>query len=170
MLSSDLESWKNFAHARNRAFTQLAADNQYAHLGLALIGILAQVNAAVTPLSSAQVDDNGIPVVQEETIPPTPMSKTEAHGVADVADLGVSVSREELRRQVIVPEPRVRSTLASADPEENPIHQVHEDLRKRKKRKDEFDDLFDSLQAKDTKKKKKRKKKDEFDDMFSSLV
>jgi len=40
----------------------------------------------------------------------------------------------------------------------------------KKQKRDEFDDLFSSLEPKSSSKKKKRKKKDEFDDLFSSLL
>lgn len=103
------------------------------------------------------------------------------------ADLGVAVSRTELVN---------RKRLAAEDdpstaPERNNAKQKGEDTEedaqktgtsdgaevkeksRKKKRRDEFDDIFGSLETEESskkKKKKKSKKRDEFDDIFGSLI
>ncbi|KAB5558378.1 hypothetical protein GE09DRAFT_1221496 [Coniochaeta sp. 2T2.1] len=168
------------------AFTQLAADNQYAHLGLGLVGVLAQVNAAVEMLVPPEETDGDAAVTAAgKTV--TGKGITDA---TDVPDMGVAISRGEIgqrgsSKQVETqrskpaveshysPKPgktkgesvsseKQRSTTTSGTVKEAP---------KRLKNRDEFDSLFDLLETKPAKKKKKRKTDgDEFDNLFSSLV
>ncbi len=80
---------------RTRAFTQLAADNQYAHLGLALLGALAQVHAAVAPLVPAPSEEEG-----GGGLSSTRGAVAGLGGdVQEGADLGVAVSRSERSTQ-----------------------------------------------------------------------
>jgi ribonuclease MRP protein subunit RMP1 len=172
-------------HCILRAFTQLAADNQYAHLGLALIGVLAQVNAAIAPLVSPPVQESvGAITAEQVTTPPVgPRGDPEDAG----ADFGVAVSRTELvtrKRLAAEDDPpaepeRNNAKQKGEDPEEDAQKtgtsdgvEVKEKSRK-KKRRDEFDDIFGSLETEESskkKKKKKSKKRDEFDDIFGSLL
>ena len=173
-----------------RAFTQLAADNQYAHLGLALLGVLAQVHAAVAPLVpalSGEGEEGGDGLLPSATTGPVVAGPD--RDVQGGADLGIAVSRSEVERQPSKaarrPEvkqglehrgPEPSETLAEDEPLQErvtvPSSKPEEKPKKSKKSRDEFDSLFDSLEANKPpkKKKKKQKKGDEFDDLFSSLV
>ncbi|OIW33853.1 hypothetical protein CONLIGDRAFT_198192 [Coniochaeta ligniaria NRRL 30616] len=158
------------------AFTQLSADNQYAHLGLALVGVLAQVNAAITPLVpglSDEADGDVLPLKQTKDAQEAP-------------DLGVAISRSEIEQRVLTqaeqPNPKravedLSAKSSETDGRETSLEEGKSTSRKvggkagkSKKSRDEFDSLFDSLETKKPSKKKKRKKGDEFDDLFSSLV
>lgn len=164
----------------SRAFTQLAADNQYAHLGLALLGVLAQVNAAITPILPPPLEGIDDTTVGETSQPP--IAQKEEVGET-VADMGVAVSRTAIVKKGSAPE---KTRLVPMSPKRKVKHEeddadepavlnspeVKEKPRK-KKRRDEFDDIFGSLETEETakkKKKKKTKKRDEFDDIFGSLI
>ncbi|KAK5997415.1 hypothetical protein PT974_02771 [Cladobotryum mycophilum] len=74
------------------AFTQLAADNQYAPLGLLLLTILARIHAVLTEL----LPDNPatLPLLSK---PQALAAKAESSNEAtSVLDRGVTVSREEV--------------------------------------------------------------------------
>lgn len=68
----------------NRAFSQLAADNQHAPLGLLLLAILARIHTALSPLLSS---DNPITKPQPKT--------NRSNDVAN-QDKGVAIARQEL--------------------------------------------------------------------------
>ncbi|KAK4242430.1 ribonuclease MRP protein subunit rmp1 [Achaetomium macrosporum] len=97
------------------AFTQLSADRQFAHLGLMLLGVLAQVDKAVAPLAPEMAAE----ATEEERA--ALLSKAQASGRAsetapdrgttdaDTAthmdmemdvDMGVAVSREEIMASI----------------------------------------------------------------------
>lgn len=85
---------------RHRAFTQLTADRQFAQLGLVLIGVLAQVEAAIGSLLPPVEAERQL---EETTVPGQTEGGAGAHddmavvvGAADF-DLGVAVSRDDLR-------------------------------------------------------------------------
>ncbi|KAB5570338.1 hypothetical protein GE09DRAFT_704328 [Coniochaeta sp. 2T2.1] len=169
------------------AFTQLAADNQYAHLGLALVGVLAQVNAAIELLVPPEEtdSDDAVPAAGK-TVP-----GNGTIDATDVTDMGVAISREEIGQRgssnpVETPrgKPAVEShycpkaskakggkVLSEKQGSTTTSGEVKEAPKKSKKSRDEFDS-FDSLETKPAKKKKKKRKKDgdEFDNLFSSLV
>lgn len=107
---------------------------------------------------------------------------------AEPADIGIAVSRAELARGLDAerPSPGVDRDL---EEEEGGPASSKSDARRgegrrqettglgvdkkppkaKKQKRDEFDDLFGSLEPKSSSK-KRRKKKDEFDDLFSSLL
>jgi hypothetical protein len=100
-------------------------------------------------------------------------------------DIGVAVSRSEVasgERPAIQEAWRAETDVArrkSHKPNEGSRKAVGSEAtdatekpRMKKKRRDEFDDIFDSLETEEPtkKKKKKTKKRDEFDDIFSSLM
>ena len=62
------------------AFSQLAGDNQYAHLGLVLLGVLSTVRGACSLL-----------ICEEDSV----KGETLTHAPAGDVDVGVAVSREE---------------------------------------------------------------------------
>ncbi|PON21698.1 hypothetical protein TGAM01_v209436 [Trichoderma gamsii] len=68
---------------QHRAFSQLAADNQHAPLGLLLLAILARIHTALSPLSN----DSSIPNPQPKT--------NRANDLAN-QDKGVAIARQEL--------------------------------------------------------------------------
>ncbi|KAK4106722.1 hypothetical protein N658DRAFT_520207 [Parathielavia hyrcaniae] len=89
------------------AFTQLSADRQFAHLGLMLLGVLAQVDKVIAPFAPPQRE-----TVDEET-------REQAAAAAEVAagkdsavgadddtmmetdtDMGVAVSRDEIMASI----------------------------------------------------------------------
>ena len=136
------------------AFSQLVADNQYAALGLMLVGTLARVGKVIAPLRG-ETD-------QEEVVHGKGPDYPE---VKDMLDFGEVVKREEIldeegshvkqlddeRGEDIVglqrPEKKIRSNL---------MEKAKESL------------LKDSTTTK--RPKKKRKKGDAFDDLFAGLV
>lgn len=157
----------------------MAADNQYAHLGLALVGVLAQVNAAVeqlVPVKSEEDHGSLLPLAEKADAEPS-------KDVEGVADLGVAVSRSAIEgqsasvsvdRKVSAKPKNVKQSVDELDP--GPSETVIEERsskvkpKKSKKSRDEFDSLFDTLEPKKPAKKKRWKKGDEFDNLFSSLV
>ena len=214
-----------------RAFTQLAADRQFAHLGLMLLGVLAQVDQAVAPFAPGLPDDMAV-VEMADTAPAVVVvvvdEDTEMEPAA--SDVGVAVSRDEIMasierdptarrttsstpaqpqqplpsRSTSLPTRRVRELVtaqtrggvktepASKQPSLTPSLPPAKPLKK-KKRGDEFDDIFGSLDtsvkpakpaiSKDpssagmanSEKPKKKKARtgpaegDEFDSIFGSL-
>lgn len=101
-------------------------------------------------------------------------------------DIGVAVSRSEVagrdrpaiekaskveadvaKRKSNNPDQGIREEVSSKDPD------ATEKPQRKKKRRDEFDDIFDLLDTEESTKKKKKKrtkKRDEFDDIFGSLI
>jgi ribonuclease MRP protein subunit RMP1 len=143
--------------------------------------VLAQVNAAISPLVQALSGegDGDFPASTGKKV--TESSKD----VQEVADLGVAISRSEIEQHVsgLGDKPKVRQSVKDRSPKprelkaediseegSSAVRKLEEKPRKSKKSRDEFDSLFDSLEAKKPAKKKKRKKGDEFDSLFSSLV
>ncbi|KAK4455961.1 hypothetical protein QBC34DRAFT_432258 [Podospora aff. communis PSN243] len=149
-------------------FTQLTADNQFAHMGLMLLGVLAQVDKAVSVFA---------PVAESEK--ETAGEEAEA-GVTEeisIPDVGIPVSREDVAMSL--PVERQEDASFAQRPREKPRETVEmssaKDMDRPKiktKKKasggDEFDDIFWALE-KPSKRPKKRKKGDKFDDIFSGL-
>lgn len=175
------------ANKTGSAFTQLAADNQYAQLGLALLGVLAQIDQAASPLAARET-------TVAATGPEAGDSVEVARGAAgqavprvpEAADLGTAVSRADVARELDAGRPSGAdgdlgvAVLQRASDElrrgEDGRHDTAGQGRNKgpaksgKQKLDEFDELFGSLQPKSSSKRTKRKKRDEFDDMFSSLL
>ncbi|KAG8165497.1 hypothetical protein KVR01_004049 [Diaporthe batatas] len=91
------------------AFTQLLADRQFAQLGLMLIGVLAQVEAAVAPFVRPAEPEEGVD--ETDAAGPAPVQQVRVAGIAAKGggvpppvvrgveqedDLGVAISRDEL--------------------------------------------------------------------------
>lgn len=161
------------------AFTQLAADLQFAALGLVLLGVLAQIHAALSLLLGDDQAEPGTPppaglpastpgaLLQPSTHEKKPPLGTEDAGVMvtrEEISLGQAVSRGtegKKRKSSEMPEVKQSQTRAAESGlQELPL----EDLKTVPR-------LADAQGIKDKKiKKKKRKKDDEFGDLFSSLL
>lgn len=146
-----------------RAFSQLTADRQFAHLGVFLFGVLGEVDAAVglfmgaegkqRERETASADDGGgaVPVGEEMDV----AAKEEEMGVAVVREeMGVTVARG--------------GTIIEEEREEK----VNVVKKKKKARGDEFDDIFGALEGKLLAKRLKREKArgDGVDDVFGVLA
>jgi len=172
----------NSDFASSRAFTQLAADNQYAALGLFLLGVLAQVKTALDMLlppaaeeeeelqavgsrgGPASVDASASGVAMGDA-PAADLEASRGSGqpIEMEEDIGVVVSRDEVDRELqgnnCTPKPvqvhgNKKKTVASTpDPVSRTKRVPGSGAGEKAKGK----------------KAKKRKKGDEFDDLFSSL-
>ncbi|KAL1877411.1 hypothetical protein Daus18300_002395 [Diaporthe australafricana] len=177
------------------AFTQLVADRQFAQLGLMLIGVLAQVEAALGPFlkpaepegepEGAAVPDPaqlsaGVATRPDASVAP----RVGAMGAQQEDDLGVAISRDELGGDED-DEITSRARHPSPPPEHPPPKEKRPEKgeargKKRSRADDPGSSRIDkpdkparSESSRDEKKAKKKKKKkggDEFDDLFSSLV
>jgi ribonuclease MRP protein subunit RMP1 len=171
--------WESVGEIRlmrtHRAFSQLAADNQFATLGLVLLGVLAQVNTACVHLVGERAETDGLPTTPAE---PIGSSKKKGQlrasgGVAaddDTVDRGQVVSREEVARSGKLLEttegpPAKRKTKGAGD--------VPPSQKKEQQNVVPKEDKATVGKEKSAKKKKNKGKKgksgDEFDDLFSSL-
>ncbi|RTE70013.1 hypothetical protein BHE90_015593 [Fusarium euwallaceae] len=151
------------------AFTQLAADNQHAPLGLLLLSILARINRILSDLVPA--DENTIPATSAST-KPTPTgsmlpSNTQTSTPAETdsldIDMGVAISRNEVLpiRKTITSqlEPKADSRLTEPPSKERKLKSLTKDIKKSSSK--------DS--AKDKPKKKKKKGGDALSSLFGSL-
>ncbi|KAK0623215.1 hypothetical protein B0T14DRAFT_515596 [Immersiella caudata] len=146
------------------SFTQLTADRQFAHLGLMLLGVLAQVEKAVSvyaPVESGKgMEGEAMQIYKGVSIPDVgiPISRD---------TMGLPVERSEYPLPARQPGDQPRETVEISSPKDA-------DRPKTKKKKkasegDEFDDIFGGLEKTSKRPKKKRKKGDEFDDIFNGL-
>ncbi|KAF5590241.1 ribonuclease mrp subunit rmp1 [Fusarium pseudocircinatum] len=172
-------------------FSQLAADNQHAPLGLLLLSVLARTN---TILSQLVPDHDHNPPISSSTKPiPSEPSKHKASDTrADDApnagvDMGVAISREELlsTQKKMKPGPTADSRSKDLKLKEYETKTTHTDTkkipsksdtidkpRKKTKNSDELSNLFGSLSSKNgtaDKPKRKKKKGDAFSSLFDSL-
>ncbi|POS74142.1 hypothetical protein DHEL01_v207461 [Diaporthe helianthi] len=182
------------------AFTQLLADRQFAQLGLMLIGVLAQVEAAVAPFVRPVESEGGDGI---NAAGPVPAHQVKGAGIVAAKsgvvpqvedarqkdDLGVAISRDELGDD---DDERVEDAGVLRPRHSSPPPSKHAPIREKKpekgeskgKKRSRAEDAGSSRTAKpgnptrpdslkQEKKAKKKKKKnggDEFDDLFSSLV
>ncbi|KAF5619401.1 ribonuclease mrp subunit rmp1 [Fusarium tjaetaba] len=170
-------------------FSQLAADNQHAPLGLLLLSVLARTN---TILSQLVPDHDHDPPISSSAKPmPSEPSKHETSDLrADDApnagvDMGVAISREELMSTQKKTKPVPDSRSKDLKLKEYETKTTHIDTkripsksdtidkpRKKTKSSDELSSLFGSLSSKNgaaNKPKKKKKKGDAFSSLFDSL-
>ncbi|TPX10805.1 uncharacterized protein E0L32_008194 [Thyridium curvatum] len=170
------------------AFTQLAADNQYAALGLLLLGVLAQIhNALSLLLGDEQAEPGTTPLPEPASSAEAAVARSAAVGPPSASqaqtqklpqgkvDMGIAISRNEpdpgkpVRREdkpgkgkssiAMDSEPQQAQTTAGQGPDPEP----------KSSQKRALGPAGDD-EKKDKKKKKKRKKGDEFGDLFSSLL
>lgn len=170
--------------AGSSAFTQVAADRQFAQLGLALIGVLAQVEAAIAPFFGTGSDTDTF----DEVDRPGVAHAVGARGDVSVAsgslapppslgdDLGVAISRDELDDEVIASKDKTDSPLPRPSSRKEEKRGTVSKPEKSKSdgrlpRKIQDTEPWRTV-LKDGKKAKKKKRKggDEFDDLFSSLL
>ncbi|EWY91701.1 hypothetical protein FOYG_08713 [Fusarium oxysporum NRRL 32931] len=172
-------------------FSQLAADNQHAPLGLLLLSVLARTN---TLLSQLVPDHDHNPPISTSTEPmPSELSK---HQTSDLktddapnagVDMGVAISRDELlsTQKKTKPVPKADSRSKDLKLKEYETKTTHTDTKKissksdtmdkpkkKTKNSDELSSLFGSLSSKNgttDKPKKKKKKGDAFSSLFDSL-
>ncbi|KAI6767870.1 hypothetical protein HG530_005879 [Fusarium avenaceum] len=145
------------------AFSQLAADNQHAPLGLLLLSILARVNTIISHL--VPTGHNHEPSASAITKPILTDSKTSIPSDSAVQeapsptiDMGVAISRDELLlSRKTVPESDTR--LKDQKPKERKSKIVHTETHTHSSRGD----------AKDRPKKKKKKGGDALSSLFGSL-
>lgn len=151
-----------------RAFSNLTADNQYATLGLMLLGCLARVRMVVRPFGKQTI-------VNEELIE---IKADESVEMVDGNDLGEVIKREDIpsQKHALVEDEsdsvEKELELRQATKKTKKIAVVGDEPSKKRKV---------TVQAEATEKKtttllaakppkKKRKKGDAFDDLFSGLV
>ena len=166
-----------------RAFTQLAADRQFAHLGLMLLGVLAQVDHAVAPFAPGLPDD----VVVVEMADAAPVvgavadQDTEMEPAA--SDMGVAVSRDEIMASIEWDPTAPRTTSSTpAQPQQRPLPPRSTSLPTRRVRELVTAQTRGGVKTEPASKQpsltpsfppakppKKKKRGDEFDDIFSSL-
>jgi len=182
--------WVGCANMLLRSFTQLTADRQFAHMGLMLLGVLAQVDNAVSPFAAAAAAAARPTASAEEMFE---LNRSEGGresllGIEArtlIPDIGTAVSREEvMMTEVGAVRPQVLEGRECASPpplhrrdqlrETTEVASPKEAERPRLKKKvkpsgDEFDDIFSGLEKPAKRPKKKRKKGDEFDDIFGGL-
>lgn len=154
----------------SRAFSQLTADRQFAHLGVFLLGVLGEVDDAVGRFvveDEGQQGGAGVSVGEEMDVVVT----GEEMGVAvGRGEMGMAVARgdvvEEERQDKVGVARKKKKASGDEFDEETTVK------RKKKARGDEFDDIFGALEGNPPAKRVKKKKKakgDEFDDIFGGL-
>lgn len=132
-----------------RKFTQLAADNQFAPLGLVLLAVLAQVHAAL----QGYLPNDEHPPPKATVIKQLPSQNTDAYD--SVLDKGTAVTRDKLTTHALPTKPLVTGgSSPGADMEEAPLG-VQKTKQKDKVRK--------------TSKKGGKKKSDALSTLFGAL-
>jgi ribonuclease MRP protein subunit RMP1 len=125
----------------NRTFSQLAADNQHAPLGLLLLGILAHVHAALSPLSPESSTSPGYPSLmmpsssapgasQRTKLMPSSLSisspapTTPATPASRMAEYGPDPSRKDYSRStdrgVVISRDELAALRSQSDAQEAP--------------------------------------------------
>ncbi|KAF4446038.1 Ribonuclease MRP protein subunit rmp1 [Fusarium austroafricanum] len=148
------------------AFSQLAADNQHAPLGLLLLSVLARIHTLLSHLVPTNHDGESSISAVTKSMPlepnrSTPLELTTAEAPAPDVDMGVAISRDELlstqKKARSIPESG--SNLKEPKPKERKSKSLHTNLHKSSPNDD----------TKDRPKKKKRKDSDAFSSLFGSL-
>ena len=167
-----------------RAFTQLAADRQFAHLGLMLLGVLAQVDQAVAPFAPGLPEDMAVVVEMADTAPvAVAVASQDTEMEPAASDMGVAVSRDEIMASIEWDPTAPRTTSSTpAQPQQRPLPPRSTSLPTRRVRElvtaqtrggvktepaSKQASLTPSLPP--AKPPKKKKRGDEFDDIFGSL-
>ncbi|KAF4992743.1 hypothetical protein FGRMN_6953 [Fusarium graminum] len=149
------------------AFSQLAADNQHAPLGLLLLSVLARINTVLSHL--APVDHNreySTSAVTKPTSPdlkrPTPPHSITSEAAGSGLDMGVAISRDQLLlSQKVTTKPAQELDTHLKDPKhkERKPKIIRTDTKSHSAKGD----------AKDRPKKKKKKGGDALSNLFGSL-
>ncbi|KPM36077.1 hypothetical protein AK830_g10490 [Neonectria ditissima] len=138
------------------AFTQLAADNQHAPLGLLLLAVLARINHLLSDLVPSDHNTKSVstPAVPTSLTPgPNPAPSSISRPDGDV-DMGVAVSREELALPMTSSREVECPTVKGSGPEQPKIKKLAKATTK---------------EAAKDKKKKKKKGGDALSSLFGSL-
>ncbi|KAK1236945.1 hypothetical protein MKX08_007893 [Trichoderma sp. CBMAI-0020] len=135
------------------AFSQLAADNQHAPLGLLLLAILARIHTTLSPLSN----DSSVP---------KPHPKTNRSNDLANQDKGVAIARQELPLTKAIP-----SATSTEGNDSNEQHQLGSKIDREviKPAKSKLKETSSSSISKE-KKKKKKGKGDALSSLFGSLA
>ncbi|KAL7788154.1 hypothetical protein V8C43DRAFT_288402 [Trichoderma afarasin] len=137
---------KHFIPRAYIAFSQLAADNQHAPLGLLLLAILARTNTALTQL------------LDQPIIPP-PSSTTRANDASQ--DKGVAIARQKQPPPTERLKPQATTIQPPSDEQQG--EKLDRDTTKPSKSKSK------EIPSKEKKKKKKKAKGDALSSLFGSL-
>ncbi|KAH6624516.1 hypothetical protein B0J18DRAFT_428531 [Chaetomium sp. MPI-SDFR-AT-0129] len=171
------------------AFTQLAADKNFAQLGLMLLGVLAQIDQALAPFAPALVNSAVEDVGQEAVVmsgelPGTSAPNDDTEMANDI--MGVAVSREEVMASIegddSAPQTSASTPLPHSqerEPETRPrtisipTHTVSSKRQLTSQSRLERQSKEDSTNPDEPAQLKKKKKKiksggDEFDDIFGA--
>ncbi|KAF4950348.1 hypothetical protein FSARC_13234 [Fusarium sarcochroum] len=156
-------------HSSRSTFSQLAADNQHAPLGLLLLSILARVSTLLSHLIPADYDhEPSASVIAKPASSRTDLSSApQASATATEAsspgvDMGVAVSRDELvssRKTKVKPIQKLDVRLKETTSKERKPKVIHSDNHKSSLKDD----------TKDRPRKKKRKGGDALSSLFGSL-
>jgi ribonuclease MRP protein subunit RMP1 len=154
---------------RVSAFTQLAADNQHAPLGLMLLAVLAHIRRLVSDLvpsdhPSSNADSSVAGTVNPTTPASRPILTPSSLETADPdqdVDMGVAISRNDL---ALPKAPSKQSDRLAT------VETLPKDTKARKSAKSSSKDVTKDT-SKESKERKKKKKKtgDAFSSLFSSL-
>ncbi|KAF4470780.1 ribonuclease mrp subunit rmp1 [Fusarium albosuccineum] len=149
------------------AFSQLAADNQHALLGLLLLSVLARINYLLSDLVPNDSNPNfpssaaNQQIVPNTNPPSTSFSSTNAKPADTGMDMGVAISRQELLpgQNSTSPQPIVTSES----------HSKERASSRHKSKSTAKVEIGNSLSTKSIHKDKAKKKKKKGNDAFSSL-
>lgn len=139
------------------AFTQLAADNQHAPLGLMLLAALARINSLLSCLAPSDHTSDSA-TTSATAIPPDTASSSARPG--EEVDLGVAVSRDE----VAIPKPSKQESDRGAAKESS-----SKGAKAKKLAKSMRDVVEDTPGDRKEKKRKKKKGDDALSSLFGSL-
>ncbi|KAJ4260708.1 RNase MRP subunit [Fusarium torreyae] len=150
-------------------FSQLAADNQHAPLGLLLLSVLARINTLLSHLVPAEYShETSTPAIakpeySQTDLPSAPhTSATGVEASSSGVDMGVAISRDELvssRKTKMKPLLKSEMRLKEATSKERKPRVLHTDTHKSSLKED----------TKDRPKKKKKKGGDALSSLFGSL-
>jgi hypothetical protein len=153
---------------RERAFSAVVADNQYAALGLMLLGTLARLGKVL----GVEIESQFPAAVEGEEVAklaPEPLGaesrKRLGESVGGDVDIGVVLRREELRREAESTEEVVIYARTGDTKRPNVLESNADSLIQ-----DSGTSVSISASTIKPQKKRKRKKGDEFDELFSSLI
>lgn len=153
---------------RERAFSAVIADNQYAALGLMLLGTLARLGKVL----GVEKEFHFQPALEGEEVAELVSETVRAEArkilggnVGEDVDIGVVLRREELRMDVESTEGIVTDTWTGAAKRPTLVGGNTDSLMP-----DSGTSVPTLASTIKPKKKRKRKKSDEFDELFSSLI
>ncbi|KAF5663694.1 ribonuclease mrp subunit rmp1 [Fusarium heterosporum] len=149
------------------AFSQLAADNQHAPLGLLLLSVLARINTVLSHLAPiGHTPEYSTSAVTKPTSSdlkrPTPSHSITSEAAGSGLDRGVAISRDELllsQKATTKLVPELDTRLKDPEHKERKSKVIYKDTKSHSSKGD----------AKDRPKKKKKKGGDALSSLFGSL-